>query len=40
MEHGPGRCDAPTVQEMELQEAVIKAINMALVGKDDMLIAL
>ncbi|SUY47652.1 resolvase [Clostridium putrefaciens] len=40
VEHGPERCDAPTVQEMELQAAVIKAINMALGGKDDMLIAL
>lgn len=40
VEHGPKRCDAPTVQETELQEAVIKAINMALGGKDDMLVAL
>jgi len=40
VEHGPERCDAPTVQETELQEAVIKAINMALGGKDDMLVAL
>ncbi|OOB76390.1 hypothetical protein AXF41_12425 [Clostridium haemolyticum] len=40
MEHGPSRCDAPTVGEMELQEAVIKAINMALGSKDDMLVAL
>ena len=40
MEHGPERCDAPTVQEKELQEAVIKAINIALGGKDDMLVAL
>lgn len=40
VEHGPERCDAPTVQEKELQEAVIKAINMALGGKDDMLVAL
>lgn len=40
VEHGPERCDAPTVQETELQEAVIKAINMALSGKDEMLVAL
>ena len=40
VEHGPERCDAPTVQEKELQEAVIKAINIALGGKDDMLVAL
>ncbi len=40
VEHGPERCDAPTVQETELQEAVVKAINMALGGKADMLVAL
>ena len=40
VEHGPERCDAPTVQETELQKAVIKAINMALGGKDDMLVTL
>ena len=40
MEHGPECCDAPTVGETELQEAVIKAINMAHGGKDDMLVAL
>ena len=36
MEHGFDCCDAPTVQELELQSAVVKAINMALGGKDDM----
>lgn len=40
VEHGPSYCDAPTVQETELQEAVVKAINIALGGKDNMLIAL
>lgn len=40
MEHGPSYCGAPTVQETELQEVVVKAINIALGGKDDMLIAL
>lgn len=40
VEHGPDCCDAPTVQESELQNAVVKAINMALGGKDDMLAVL
>ncbi|KLE14148.1 recombinase family protein, partial [Clostridium sp. C8] len=40
VEHGPSCCDAPTIQETELQEAVIKAINKALGSKDDMLVAL
>lgn len=40
VEHGPERYEASTVGETELQEAVIKAINMALGGKDDMLVAL
>ena len=40
VEHGPSRCDAPTVGETELQEVVVKAINMALGGKDEMLTAL
>ena len=40
VEHGPESCDAPTVGETELQEAVIKAINIALGGKDDMLVTL
>lgn len=40
MEHGPSCCDAPTVQETDLQNAVVKAINLALGGKDEMLVAL
>lgn len=40
MEHGPGKCDAPTIQESELQAAVIKAINMALGNRDSMMDAL
>lgn len=40
VEHGPSRCDAPTVHETELQNAVVKAINMALGGKDEMLATL
>jgi site-specific DNA recombinase len=37
VEHGPDCCDAPTVKEEELQSVVVKAINMALGGKEDML---
>ena len=40
VEHGPSCCDAPTVKETELQNAVVMAINKALGGKDDMLAAL
>lgn len=40
VEHGPSCCDAPTVQETDLQNAVVKAINLALGGKDKMLVAL
>ena len=40
VEHGADCCDAPTVQEEELQNAVVKAINTALGGKDEMLTAL
>lgn len=40
VEHGPDCCDAPTVKEEELQNAVVKAINVALGGKDDMIAAL
>lgn len=36
----PSCCDAPTVQETDLQNAVIKAVNLALGGKDEMLVAL
>ena len=34
MEHGPKKCDAPTIQESDLQDAVIKAIQKVLGGKD------
>lgn len=37
VENGPTACDAETVQETELQTAIVKAINYALVDKDDML---
>ena len=30
VEHGPSTCDAPTIQESELQAAVVWAINLAL----------
>ena len=30
VEHGPTACDAPTIQEPDLQAAVVKAINLAL----------
>lgn len=40
VEHGPDCCDAPTIQENDLQNAVVKAINMVLGGKDEMLEAL
>ncbi|MEG0722330.1 MAG: hypothetical protein RR869_06385 [Lachnospiraceae bacterium] len=40
VEHDPDCCDAPTVKEEELQNAVVTAINMALGGKEDMLAVL
>lgn len=40
VEHGPSACDAPTIQESELQAAVIKAINIALGNRDSMMAAL
>lgn len=40
VEHGPEKCDAPTIQKSELQAAVIKAINTALGNRDSMMAAL
>lgn len=40
VEHGPSACDAPTIQESELQAAVIKAINIALGNRGSMIAAL
>lgn len=40
VEHGPSACDAPTIQESELQAAVIKAINIALGNRGSMTAAL
>jgi site-specific DNA recombinase len=37
VEHGPKCCDAPTVQETELQDAVMQAINMAYHSRDGVL---
>lgn len=34
MEHGPKACDAPTIQESDLQNAVARAINEMLGGKE------
>ena len=36
VEHGPGACDADAIHESELQNLVIRAINMALGKKDTM----
>lgn len=40
MEHGPEKCDAPIIQESELQAAVIQAINQTLGDKDSVITAL
>lgn len=40
VEHGPGKCDAPTIQESDLQAAVVKAINLALGNRASMMTAL
>ena len=37
VENGPSACDAPTVQESELQEATLKAINQLLSCSDSMM---
>lgn len=34
MEHGPKKCDAPTIQESDLQNAVVKAVQEVMGGKD------
>lgn len=34
VEHGPNKCDAPTIQESDLQDAVVKAVQEVLGGKD------
>ena len=40
MEHGPKKCAAPTIQESDLQDAVVKAIEEVLGGKDVFLTVL
>ncbi len=40
MEHGPEKCDAPTIQESDLQVAVVNAINLALGNRDCMMAVL
>lgn len=37
VEHGPTACDAPTIQESDLQVSVVKAINLALGNRDGMM---
>ncbi|MFG6332428.1 MAG: recombinase zinc beta ribbon domain-containing protein [Lachnospiraceae bacterium] len=34
VEHGPKKCDAPTIQESDLQDAVVKAVQKVFGGKD------
>ena len=36
VEHGPGACNADAIHEAELQNLVVRAINMALGQKDTM----
>ena len=40
VEHGPKACDAPTIQEADMQEAVVKAINRVLGSRDAMMVTL
>ena len=37
VEHGPSKCDAPTILETDLQAAVVKAINLVLGDRDRMI---
>lgn len=40
VEHGPEQCDAPTIQESDLQAAVVKAINLTLGNRSAMMTVL
>lgn len=40
VEHGPQKCDAPTIQESDLQAAVVKAINITLGNRSTMMTVL
>ena len=37
VEHGPTACDAPTIQEQDLQAAVVQAINLTLGNRENMM---
>ena len=40
VEHGPTACDAPTIQEPDLQAAVVQAINLTLGNRESMVTTL
>ncbi len=40
MEYGPTACDAPTIQESDLQTAVVQAINLTLGSRESMMVTL
>lgn len=40
VEHGPTACDAPTIQESDLQAAVVQAINLTLGNRENMMVTL
>ena len=40
VEHGPTACDAPTIQEQDLQAAVLQAINPTLGNRENMMATL
>ena len=40
VEHGPTACDAPTIQESDLQAAVVQALNLALGNRENMIATL
>ena len=40
VEHGPTACDAPTIQEPDLQAAVVQAINLTLGNRENMMVTL
>lgn len=37
VEHGPTACNAPTIQEQDLQAAVVQAINLTLGNRENMM---
>ena len=40
VEHGPTTCDAPTIQEQDLQAAVVQVINLTLGNRENMMATL